>query len=677
MTNTAIALTDAEPFRPKTGAQRTAAYHAKHGREHEQEQRYLKRQFVAWDGEGITGDDGIHRYVMLSVRANDGTVDDIQDPRGISTYHCLSFILDVARDMPRDSIHVMYGAGYDFNMILRDLPRQTLDRLYHGKYTRWDQFKLAWRPGKSLWVCRIDSEGNKIGNAVTIFDVVPFFQCAFVRACDDYLGSRFVDRDMIVENKALRSSFTEADIPTVRKYNDAELVNLLLLMDELRTRLNAVGLRPRRWDGPGAIASELLRRERVKDAQCETPAPVAEAARYAYAGGRFEVIQYGKHNGKAYEYDVNSAYPAALRSVPDLTQGRWEHVKGDPGAKDFALYHVEYRGNNPTIPGALFRRDPNGTVCYPMRVTGWYWSPEVETARKYCAAGNGSMVVLECWYFVPKPNVRKPFHFVEPLYRERKALKKVGDGAHVGIKLGLNSLYGKLAQQVGARVNDDGEWRLPPFHQIEWAGYTTSWCRARVLDAVLDNLHDVIAFETDAVFTTARLNVPESDELGGFDYLAFDNLTYVQSGMYFARTVAGKEIAKTRGIDRGTLTRDDVETAMHAANATDRKGVATLTRFVGAGIALSQSWSRWRRWEKVTKTLTLEPTGKRVHLGCDCLSFHPAFMGGRVMREGLHRTVCPLVNHAHSCEFPVLWINPNTAMTELAELREHEVIDYE
>ena len=562
-------------------------------------------------------------------------------------------------------------------MMLRDLPRNTLDRLYHGRYTRWNGFKLLGRPGKSLWVARVDENGDRIDRAVTIYDTVPFFQCAFVKACDDYLGSRFHSRDMIVENKALRSAFTVEDIPEVRRYNDAELVNLLALMHELRDRLNAVGLRPRRWDGPGAIASELLRREGVKAAMMDCPPAVAEAARYAYAGGRFEVIQYGKHVGTAYEYDLNSAYPAALRNVPDLTAGTWVHSPDDPGDHEYALYHVRYRGYDPAIPGALFRRNPPGTVCYPMTVTGWYWSPEVKSAREYCDRGHGELTVLEAWRFERDKHSRRPFRFIEPLYRDRQRLKAVGDGAHVGIKLGLNSLYGKLAQQVGARINDDGTWRLPPFHQLEWAGYVTSWCRANVLTAVMDNLDSVIAFETDAVFTTEPLNVTIGPDLGEFEAIKFDSLTYVQSGLYFgtiahdATKDAGKEIVKTRGVDRGTLTRAEVESAMHAPRADDREATARLTRFVGAGIALAQNMARWRRWEIVSKTMTLEPSGKRIHMGCECLRWTPEGFS-RPLPEGLHATACPLMDDAHSSEFPVMWINPDPAMNMLAELREEQ-----
>lgn len=623
---------------------------------------YLARPFLGWDGEGITGDDGVHRYVMLA----NSTGARIARPDGLRTKACLDFLVDQA-ELHTGAIHVVYGGSYDINMILTDLTRAQLWHVYSHKWSEWNGFRLGWRRGKSLYVCRVNGSGEKVGAGVTLYDVVSFFQCAFVKACDSYLGDRFIDRDLIVKNKALRSSFTEADIPEVSRYNDAELANLVALMDELRSRLNAVGLRPKRWDGPGAVASALLTRENVKAAKAECPEPVADAARYAYAGGRFEIVKFGHSDSPVWEYDINSAYPAALRSVPDLTTGTWRHVDGDPGAHPFALYHVEYRGNRMDIPGALFRRDGNGTICYPMRTTGWYWSPEADAARDYCDAGYGRMHVIEAWVYDGAHDAPRPFAFIDPLYVKRRALKERGDGAHVGIKLALNSLYGKLAQQVGWEQTKDG-LRIPPFHQLEWAGYTTSHARATVLRAAMLDLESVIAFETDAVFTSAPLPVQQSGDLGDFGETCFSDLTYVQSGMYFGTLTDGTVVEKTRGVDRGTLTRNDVINGLLEPNAADRYASASLTRFVGAGVALAQSFSRWQRWETTEKRLTLEPTGKRIHTDCESCSD----TGSPIALGQWHYTHCPMMNAAHSCAFPVEWINPNPDMDMLAELRESE-----
>lgn len=622
--------------------------------------KYLARTIRSWDGEGITDSTGAHHYVMFACQ-HDGDTQSIVNVEGLGTAETFAFILDNSDD---DAINVIYGGGYDFNMWLRDFTRDELETLYSSKFMVWNGYRLSWQRGKAFSIRRVDDDGKPIGHNARIYDVVSFFQCSFVAACDSYLKERFVDRNLIVENKALRSSFSLDDVETVLTYNRAELTNLILLVDELRARLNAVGLRPARWDGPGAIAAALLSRERVKDARAESPDAVASAARYAYAGGRFEVIKHGHSDKPAYEYDVNSAYPAALVNVPDLSNGTWIHHDGEHDA-DFALYHVTWKCNDMLRPGPLFRRNRNGTICYPVAGTGWYWSPEYRAASSYCREyGYGEMSVSETWEFRPNGDARKPFEFVEGLYLKRLALKKSGDGAQVGIKLGLNSLYGKLAQQVGWERRK-GVLRIPPYHQIEWAGYATSFCRARVLTACLPKIHAVIAFETDAVFSTEPLDVPLSDYLGDFGEVYFEDLSYVQSGLYFGES--DTNISKTRGVDRGNLLRPLVLSRMGEAKVSERMASVSLTRFVGAGIALTQSFDRWRRWETATKNIMLQPGGKRIHndISCEACDGSPGLSLGE-----WHSTICPYMSDEHSHEFPVEWINPNPEMDMLAELRE-------
>lgn len=654
---------------PESVLRSKQAYREAHGTQR-REAVYLGRPFCAWDGEGVTLPGGAHIYNLFSGKCGDDTT-TISREAGLRTEDIFETLLEFGAKHP-DAIHIIYGGSYDFNMWVSDLQRGSVFGLYHNKFLRWKDYRLSWRRGKSFYVCRVDEDGKRVGAGVTVYDIISFFQSSFVAACDSYLGDRFIHRDMIVANKAARGTFHLDDLDTVTDYNIAELDNLILLANELRERLNKVGLRPRRWDSCGAIAAALMTQHGISNLvkSFEIPEEVGNAERHAYAGGRFEMIRYGHTDEPVYEYDVNSAYPSALRNVPDLSKGKWHHATEDCGPKDFAVYHIESHTPNEHIPAPLFRRDGNGTVCYPAHVTGWYWSPEYNVWKDYLNRGHSTGKVIEVWWFESDPDIPKPFAFIEPLYMKRRALKKAGDGAHVGIKLALNSLYGKLAQQVGAEQDMvTKEWRLPPFHCLSWAGYTTSHCRAAVLSAVIDDLDAVIAFETDAVFTTRPLNVKTGSNLGEFECLTFKDMTYVQSGMYFATDEHGNAIAKTRGVDRGELTREHILGPLTAPCARDRVAKASLTRFVGAGIALAQNWKKWRRWEKVNKNMVLGPTGKRIHVPCPQCTDEPGLNLGV-----LHNTMCPMLTHMHSLPFPVAWINPNPDMTNLDDMRNAEPV---
>lgn len=620
---------------------------------------YLSRPFIAWDGEGVTGPDGEHRYVLLANSLGETLV----NADGLSWSAVADMLFRCHVRNPK-AIHIGFGLGYDVNCWIADLSREHVEKIARTRRHNVYGWRVSWRHGKSFYLAPSGQESG----GMTVYDVLPFFQRPFVAACDEYLGTEWEGREEVIADKARRGSFTMDDLPRVTEYNAHELRTLVRLAEELRERLNKVTLRPARWDGPGAVATALMKREGVKEAKNVVPEEVARAARYAYAGGRFEMPQWGtalpREDGRpaVREYDRNSAYPTALRYVPNLQRGEW--VRDEETA--FTLYRLHYVAETPGFwPQPLFNRHENGTVSYPEDVTGWYWGPEYEAACAYVERHGGRLDVLEthAFRFDESDPESYPFRFIDPLYAQRRELKRAGDGAHVGIKLGLNSLYGKLAQQVGwMPATDQHALRIPPFHQLEWAGYTTSHCRAGVLRAVIPVLPSVVAFETDAVFVTEEADVEIGSELGQWEQTEFRWLSYVQSGMYFGETMDGTPVNKTRGVDRGSLTYPEVREALARENASERTVSASLTRFVGAKIALAQSWDRWRHWEKTPKTIRLGPSGKREHyeFAC-CHKGSPA--------ETLHWSVVPFLAPMHSCEFPVAWINPDPNMKELEELR--------
>lgn len=631
------------------------------------DRKYLSRRFVAVDGEGFNirrgPRKGEHVYAELAVSG----AQPIVNLDGIPTLDALNYLWTNLRS---DDINVIYGGSYDFNCWLKDL---TVDELAHVYRGGWGRKPLEYRGYRIRWIKGKGFSIERAGKTVMINDVISFFQRPFIAACDEYLGPDWEGRDIVVQEKARRGNFTPEEIERITEYNSVELDRLVDLCVELRARLNRVTLRPRRWNSPGAIAASLFHREGVQAHRSEDlPDAVARAARFAYAGGRFEMIKYGVSKDNAYEYDLNSAYPRALLEVPSLANGTWKHRKTDPGNLHYALYRVRFSGSDPNIPGPVFMRGEKGTICYPLHVENWIWSPEMEVLREYVAQVPGtSYEVLEAWEFIEDDNLLRPFEFIRALYEKRKVLKANGDGAHVGIKLALNSLYGKLAQQVGWRkATAKHPLRIPSYHQLEWAGYVTSWCRANVLRAALTNLDAVIAFETDALFTSEPLDIAISDTLGGWEETRFKSLTYVQSGHYYgtawnAKKATWEEVIKCRGVDKGSITRRAVEKIVLTQPSETRILEAKLTRFYGAGIALSRGVAEyWRKWLTEPKNLQLQPTGKRMHGACDCDPAAP-------LSPGWHRTYCPAWGGV-SCEYPVEWINPNPDMDELAELRESE-----
>src|SRR4029077_14096126 len=113
-----------------------------------------------------------------------------------------------------------------------------------------------------------------------------------------------------------------------------------------------------------------------------------------------------------------------------------------------------------------------------------------------------------------------PFDWVGEWYYMRQAMDAAGDPRQWWLKLILNSLYGKFAQQVGRAV----------WHSWLWAGMITAHTRAQLLSAIALDPTAVVMTATDAVYSTRGLELPISSSLGDWEGQALGEAFVVQSG---------------------------------------------------------------------------------------------------------------------------------------------------
>jgi hypothetical protein len=627
--------------------------------------KYLSREFVALDGEAITDSNGnsVYSYLALS------TGESVRDDSGLGTLQVLNFLFQHLAKRTNSTV-IGFGLSYDYNNWVSDLPEESLRQLYDSTYrdagTEFGLYTLRWN-GRSF------SIRNIFGLTVTIYDVWAFFQSPFVEAVTRYLDIDPYRLELLTQGKAKRHRFTVEDMPYIIEYNRLELALLVELMQTYRAKADAVGLRPSRWTSPGAMAKRLFRQHEIKQHMAKIPEDVAEAGRYAHSGGRFEIIKYGTvSNRPSYQYDINSAYSEAISQLPSLSGGEWSHHEGDPGGHHFALYHVRTSARNTYTPSPIPVRGRHGSITYPVNVETWIWSPEMEAVRTWAERMRGQYVVEEAFVFQPATDYR-PFHWVPDLYAKRAALKRNNDSAEQIVKLTLNSMWGSLGQIVGWLPEDRTHpVTIPSYHQLEWAGWVTSYIRAKMYRAALENPASVIAFETDALFTDEPLeNLVIGDGLGEWKMTEYASLTYVQSGTYFGTTAQGEEVAKLRGFDPEVITREMVEKAL-TWDQEHRQIDAEQDRFIGAGIALQYpDLKGWRTWIKEKRTLRVYPVGKRIHGVCGC-DVHR----GPLIPNYWHQTLCPLFE-GKPHQFVVPWINPDPEMEKYTELRNISRTDVE
>lgn len=578
--------------------------------------KWEQRNIVAWDGEGarvfvchLNGDIVNTHIFNLLANSRGRYISQPGHHQTLRTAHCLEFLI---QEDTLSSINCIFAGGYDINMMLVDLPRESIRQLWRKGRVQWNGYKLVYRPRKWFSVSKRDPEkkGGWTRPAV-LWDVFGFFQGSFVKSVRKWLKDD-VDLEEIQAMKDSRSDFTPLDWDRILEYNAQECALLVLLMKALCRSLDQAGMQLTRFDGAGALATIFLRRYGVKKHMGDIPEWVYRACQQAYSGGRVETPQAGSQLTRLWKYDINSAYVGGCLSLPSWSGAVWER---EPRPNDSALdYMVAIEWRLPEAPFyPLFYRTVGGEILYPSSGSGIYWSPEYRAISKHYKEGRD----FEVQYAINAygENELKPFAQVSADYAQRLLFKRQGNMAQQSYKLALASIYGKTAQQEGyvpkTAVSDA---RYPSYHNLAWASLITSNTRATVYEAGMESPESVVAFATDAVFSTEELRRCRiGDDLNTWTVETYDGITIVQAGVYWLLGPDGWE-SKYRGFDAGSLTRDTiVDTWRNGGTSVD----VTLTRFVGMGTALARTNydEVWRTWLRQNRKLDIIPKGKRQPIG--------------------------------------------------------------
>jgi hypothetical protein len=610
-----------------------------------------KRRIIAWDGEGmkLSGNDKPQHYVMFGCSAEPEWV---MVNRNLGTMEILEYIIAVGERYP-NAVHIGYGFRYDAFMIVKGLPDKHLRALKHHGEVNFKLGNIRWRihiiPGKSFrvtkrWSTGKRNTGKRSGDgyvSVKIDDMASFFARPFLDACESILADVMTDedREVIAHGKQARKDNQWEDLPEVQRYWRAEIRLMQMLAETFRDVMFNAGIRLKEWYGPGAIASFLISKRHLrKHLQNEPPIKeVHEASKVAYAGGRFELFRVGRIQGPVYGLDINSAYPAALSKAPSLglDHGEWVHVANPSSIEEFGVYRITYNHRGKAKPvefGAmpLFHRDPRGSISFPQFVNGWYWSPEAATAAAIGERYPGSVRILEGWVW--RNDGTRPFEFLSEMFEERIRLGKK-NVISMPYKLGPNSMYGKLAQRVGW---NEKTHEPPKSHCLPLAGWITSSCRASLYRMMLQMpMHKLVAVETDGIYTTMSpddLVAEYGDGLGQWDVEQYDEMLYLQNGVYHMRQGETWKSPKARGLDIASVAKPIVEEYLRNCQPGDFQPlhVQMRERFIGLNAAYMRAqWKRnseigvgvkefLGRWEAGTREMVPGGKGKRVHIPKAC-----------------------------------------------------------
>jgi len=597
--------------------------------------RRLERQnrpFIVWDGEQP-------RDTGYSLFGNSEGL-EICHPH-LTTQECLNLIVD-QEIMTPEAIHVWFGGDFDTSWILNDLSWRQLGRLKHYNATMWKGYEITHVPHKWFSV--------KYGKIVAkVFDIWSFFGSGLVPALEKWGIGPFAPGRSVLENpriptleqmktmteveivetfKYLRGEFEWKDIQQIAWYMRLELKYTKEMIEKLREIFLQVGYLPNSWHGPGALSRMAMKRHGVYKCKAQSPRPVIEAARFGYFGGRFTPHLVGHMQRTIYSYDLNNAYPYASTLVPNLAKGTWRFENENSRIREaldqgkFAIYNLTYwhKGEigdlkyTKEIVWEMFplpMRSPyHSGISYPYHVKGWYWSPEAEMLKN-----DPRTTFHGAWIFDEQTSDR-PFDWMEDYYGRRMQLRAMGSPAEYAIKTLMNGEYGQLAQ----RVAWDKIKREPPkSHQLEWAGFITSYCRAKMWEMVRRVGQDnVISIDTDGIMTLVPIEMLPGEVgnwMGQWKVETYEDGVFWQSGVYGLYQGGEWIKAKTRGIPKGKYKPEQLLEMVHSRVRTFS---VDTPRFIGYGVAFNGQRERFNTWTSEPQEYRFGGSGATVHYDRNC-----------------------------------------------------------
>lgn len=578
--------------------------------QHRQTKNAIK-PFISWDGEAI--DD------MYCLFGNSAGLYIYGDRRSLDTEEMLELIIETGNQYP-DAFHIGFVFDYDVNNILKDLSFVHLAILKKQGFVKWKNYEIHHVPAKIFKVRKFGEDNKRAIRTVRIDDVFSYFRARYDKVLVKYGVGTPDEQSQITAGKESRSTFSWDEIDTIKAYWELELKLMVKLMDQLRGDFNDAGFYIGQWHGPGALAAYALKQHNSFKYKKRTPDEILEPARKAYSGGWFERFKAGMHDGPVFTADINSAYAYAFTQLPDLSSGYWEHIdfpdrKSVHGIDQFAIYRIRYRSTQAAMaryfstsilgtPLPLFQRDSRGTVTHPIKVDGWYWNTEAQWV-----VDDPDAEFVEAWIY--QHDGFKPFEWVGEMYDERLDMKANGNPAEKALKMTMASLYGRVAQRAGWRRTKSA----PRWHQIEWAGWVTSWCRSMIFEAAAPTAvtNGLVSIDTDGIISTTpfgELRNGISDALGAWKVEEYSGIMYFQNGIYWLRNLDGEwEPPKMRGIPTRKM---DWQTGYKALQAGGKIHIEK-DNFIGYGAALHGRRKEWLTWAPSPVDIDISIAGTRQH----------------------------------------------------------------
>lgn len=372
--------------------------------------------------------------------------------------------------------------------------------------------------------------------------------------------------------QARKGGFLHGDSQHISEYSEAECIAharcVRKLIDTVRTATNII-IKPNKLFGSGSIASAAFkyhglqtRKETHSDVEPFCGLTLDDISRLCYFGGLIEAPVLGWMDGPIDESDLNSAYPSQAIKLPCMRDDHGQWIRNDSitshsdiqtDGNTVGYVRCTWAVDTKSTPPFVVRTT-SGLVRQPLSAIGiWVTMPEYLTA--YERFGDDIVADAAIWWKCTC-DCGNPLAWLKDFYLSRLGIKDAMSSVPRGtpewnllnvqqaiIKLIINSVYGKLAQQRPI---------LGRYTNLHYAGYITGATRATVRTeswAQEDRGGTIVYTHTDSVLAHGGSPIDGGTALGAWALeKSMPSMLIVQPGL--AIGIEGGKIA-TRGCGKG------------------------------------------------------------------------------------------------------------------------------
>jgi len=328
------------------------------------------------------------------------------------------------------------------------------------------------------------------------------------------------------------------NIDDIGKYCQLDASLTLELAEYMEAGFKAVDIPFDKPMSQAKIAEEFIKNRAPYPMIPEGLEPFHDVAQLAYHGGIFETVKRGYFEEEIYDYDINSAYPCTMSTLPHWGNGKFYPVESYTDGIKYGWYKVKFNCKwipyedryNPYMESFKIGELPeqeyvlnNKRIVYPEgERTQFITRIELDFMLK----NNYKCKVLGgVEWEQNKKRFDSPFNWMESTFYKRLEIKQKNkeDMRQYALKITLNSSYGKTAQQepfIGALTN------------FFYASYITADTRIKLAQIADRYPKNVIDIATDGICLNKEVKGLEVGEnLGQYELSIFSKALFIGSGI--------------------------------------------------------------------------------------------------------------------------------------------------